>query len=200
MIHEISLWLVQLVDGWGYFGIFFMMAIESSVFPLPSELVMIPAGYLVQQGQMNFLIAVFAGSLGSLFGAWFNYLLALWAGRPFLHRYGKYFFVGEKHLIQAEEFFKKHGHIATFTGRLVFIIRHLISLPAGLAKMNAFEFSAYTFLGAAVWNGILVALGFFIGQNQALLNEYLHQIVIGVVIFVVLILVVYWAIQKRRNR
>ncbi|MFA6195863.1 MAG: DedA family protein [Sulfurimonas sp.] len=198
MIKELSQQLVDLIFDWGYWGIFILMSIESSFLPLPSEIVLIPAGYLASQGQMNISLIVLTASAGSLAGAFVNYFLALSLGRRVLKRYGKYFFVNEDTLVKMDEFFKKHGHISTFIGRLLPVIRHLISIPAGLARMNLVVFSIYTVLGSAIWAFILVMLGYFIGENQELINEYLHQIIIALVIAIVIIGAIYAYYQKAK--
>jgi membrane protein DedA with SNARE-associated domain len=175
------------------------MALESTVLPVPSELVLVPAGYLAYQGKMNFLLIVLASTVGSLAGASFNYAFALWVGRPFLERWGKYFFVRQPLLHKTDAFFMKHGAVSTFTGRLIPGIRHLISLPAGLTRMNFSRFAFYTCLGAGLWSVILTAIGYLIGDNEALVHQYLKQITLGLVITVVAGLIVYWYWQRNRR-
>lgn len=191
MQQIINLFL-ELFAGFGLTGIFILMAIESSVIPLPSEIVMIPAGYLVQQGKMNFWAVIFAGAFGSVFGALANYYFAKWVGRKFIKKFGKYFFLPAEKLVLIENYFKKHGSFSTFTGRLLPVMRHLISIPAGLAQMHLFKFVSYTFLGAFIWCFILTALGYALGQNQELITEYLHYITAGLILFLVVIAVVYF--------
>ena len=175
-----------------------MMFLESSFIPFPSEVVMIPAGYLAYQGEMNFFVAVFFGILGSLAGALLNYYLALFFGREILIKYGKYVFFDEETMKKMEDFFAKHGHISTFSGRLIPVVRQYISLPAGLGKMNLAIFCFYTSLGAGIWSLILVALGYFLGQNEDLLKEYLHWITLALVIGVAFGIAIYVAYQKRK--
>lgn len=198
MLHEFIDWILQTVQGWGYAGIFILMALESTVLPVPSELVLIPAGYLAHQGTMNFAVIVIASTLGSLLGASVNYAFALWVGRPFLERWGKYFFVRPPLLHKTDAFFAKHGAVSTFTGRLIPGIRHLISLPAGLTRMHYGKFAFYTCLGAGLWSLILTAMGYLIGSNEALVQQYLKQITIGLIAFIALGLFVYWQWQKKR--
>lgn len=190
--------IVDLVKDLGYFGIFFMMFLESSFIPFPSEVVMIPAGYLAQKGEMNFFLAILFGILGSLAGALLNYYLALFFGRAFLLKYGRFFFFTEKTMNKVEVFFEKHGHISTFTGRLVPVVRQYISLPAGLGRMNLPIFCLYTSLGAGIWVLILTLLGYFLGENQDLIEKYLHIIVIVCCVFVVLCVGVYYLYIKRK--
>ncbi len=196
-LTEIINWIVSTVGSLGYPGIFLLMLIESSFIPFPSEVIMIPAGYLASKGDMNIAIAIACGILGSLVGALINYYLAIWLGRPLLIRYGKYVMFKEHHLVQMEDFFARHGHISTFTGRLIPMIRQYISIPAGLAKMNLPIFCFYTSLGAGIWVTILTLLGFYIGENEALIKEYLRDIVIILVIACVAGLAVYWHFQKK---
>ncbi len=177
MLHEIVDFVVKTVGDLGYIGIFVMMFLESTFFPFPSEVVMIPAGYLVYKGEMNMLIVLLCGIFGSLAGALFNYYLAIYVGRSILIKYGRYFFIKESTIIKAENFFANHGHISTFSGRLIPAVRQLISFPAGLARMNLLSFSIYTTLGATIWVVILTLLGYYIGDNEALVKEYLSTII-----------------------
>jgi membrane protein DedA with SNARE-associated domain len=198
MLHEFIDWILVTVNGWGYPGIFVLMALESTVLPVPSELVLIPAGYLAYQGKMNVLAIWLASTVGSLAGAGVNYAFALWVGRPFLERYGRWFFVRPALLHKTDVFFERHGAISTFTGRLIPGIRHLISLPAGLTRMNLLTFSTYTLLGAGLWSAVLTAMGYFIGGNERLIQDNLPLVTVGVLLFVALILAVYVFRQKRR--
>ncbi len=200
MLHEIIDWILATVGGWGYTGIFILMALESTVVPIPSELVVIPAGYLAYQGKMNVVLIFLASTLGSLAGAFLNYGFALLVGRPFLERYGRWFFVRPELLRKADAFFAEHGAVSTFTGRLIPGIRHLISLPAGLTRMNMLVFSVYTLLGAGIWSAVLVAMGYFIGGNEALIRENLPLMTAAVVAFVALVLVGYYFWRRRPQR
>lgn len=191
-MHDIVSWIVAVIGDMGYTGIFAAMFLESSFFPFPSEVVMIPAGYLAYKGEMNIYAAIACGILGSLAGAIFNYYLALHFGRKFLEKYGRYLFMREGSLDKLEAFFKKHGEISTFNGRLIPGIRQYISLPAGLAKMSPVKFSVYTALGAGIWVTILALLGYFIGSNEALVAKYLHSAVIMALVFVSLLTLFYW--------
>ncbi|MEW6590158.1 MAG: DedA family protein, partial [Pseudomonadota bacterium] len=183
----------------GYTGIFLMMALESSFFPFPSEVVMIPAGYLAYKGEMNLWLAILAGIAGSLAGALFNYWLALKLGRPFLLRYGKYVLFKEHSLQRMEDFFARHGHISTFTGRLIPAVRQYISLPAGLARMNLAVFSFYTSLGAGIWVTILAVLGYTIGHNEAALRENLHLITLITLGAVAVIILLYVRLKLKKK-
>jgi membrane protein DedA with SNARE-associated domain len=198
LLTNIINFIVETVGSLGYTGIFIMMFLESSFFPFPSEVVMIPAGYLAYKGEMNIYLVVLFGVLGSLAGALFNYYFAIKLGRAFLMRYGKYILISEETIEKMEEFFKKHGHISTFSGRLIPVVRQYISLPAGLARMNLFVFSLYTSLGAGIWVIILTLLGYFLGGNEDLIKEYLHTIII--VILILLAILAFWYYKKNKNK
>lgn len=198
MFFEIINFLVETIGSLGYIGIFFLMFLESSFFPFPSEVVMIPAGYLAYKGEMSAYIAIFFGTLGSLAGALFNYYLSLKLGRALLLKYGKYIWFDEEKLDKLERFFSKHGEISTFNGRLLPGIRQYISLPAGLAKMNLLKFQIYTSLGAFIWVSILVGLGYFLGDNEALIKEYLKQIILLLFFLILLFSAIYFFWKKRK--
>lgn len=198
-MHELINWLVTTIGSMGYTGIFLLMAMESSVIPIPSEIVMPPAGYLVQQGQMNMTLVILSGTLGSLVGAYANYFVARYLGRRLLLKYGRYVWITEDHFARVEQFFRDHGEISTFIGRLLPVARHLISLPAGLANMNHWKFSLYTLAGAALWVTVLTWIGYFIGANQELIERYSRHAVVDVLIFSVILIGIYVMIHRRRR-
>lgn len=198
MLHDFINWILATVNDWGYLGIFILMGLESTVLPVPSEAVLIPAGYLAYEGKMSFALIVLASTLGSLAGATLNYAFALWVGRPFLERWGKYFFVRPELLHKTDAFFARHGAVSTFTGRLIPGIRHLISLPAGLTRMHYGKFAFYTCLGAGLWSIILTAMGWYIGGNEALIQQYLKQITIALIATIAGGIALYWWWQKRK--
>ncbi len=193
-------WLVDVIFDMGYAGIFLLMSIESSFVPFPSEIVLIPAGYLAAKGEMSFILVFIASLGGALTGALINYYGALWIGRHVLETYGRYFFIKPTALHKMDNFFEKHGPISTFTGRLIPGIRQLISIPAGLTRMDIKLFLFYTALGAGIWSLILIILGFTIGENEALIEEYLHQIVYIVVAAAFFMLTLYFYLHKRKER
>lgn len=218
-MSDIINFIVSTIGELGYMGIFFMMFLESSFFPFPSEVVMIPAGYLAYKGDMNIYIAIFIGILGSLAGALFNYILALKFGRAFIVKFGKYFFFKENTMKNMEIFFKKHGEISTFVGRLIPAVRQYISLPAGLAKMNILKFSFYTSLGAGIWVIILTIIGYYVGaifsdginisdviatftakdltQQELQIKSYVTQAVIFTLISAIIVVGIYIAYRTR---
>ncbi len=199
MLSEIIGSIVNTVGDLGYVGIVVMMFLESSFFPFPSEVVMIPAGYLSSKGDMNLYIVIFSGLFGGILGALFNYYLALKLGRSLILKYGKYLFMNEQKLCAMEQFFKKYGSISTFTGRLIPGVRQYISLPAGLGKMKLNLFILYTALGAGLWVVILALLGYFIGENQTLIKQYLHIITLVLLSFISIVSIIYYLKQKRKN-
>ncbi|MEA2018977.1 MAG: DedA family protein [Campylobacterota bacterium] len=199
MLHEMAQYITDMIFDMGYLGIFLLMLIESSFIPFPSEIVLVPAGYLASKGDMDISLILFASLLGSIAGALINYFGALYVGRKFLLKYGKYILVSPETLNKMETFFEKHGAISTFTGRLIPGIRQLISIPAGLSRMNLKVFIFYTSLGALIWSAILVALGYIIGENQELIKEYLSQIVTITLITIAIITAIYILNHKRKN-
>lgn len=197
MFHDFIRWLVEAVSTLGYPGVFIMMALESTFIPIPSEAVMIPAGYLVEQGRMDFFISFLCGVTGSIAGSYLNYFLALWLGRPFIFRYGRYVGISKEKFLKVDKYFQNHGEITIFIGRLIPVVRHLISFPAGLGRMNHIKFTTYTALGAGLWVAVLLGLGYMIGKNQELINKYLSQITITLIIGSVLLVIVYVYLKKR---
>jgi membrane protein DedA with SNARE-associated domain len=204
MLHSVVQWLVETVSALGYPGLTVLMAIESSFIPLPSEVVMPPAGYLAAQGRMDPVLAVLAGTLGSVLGALFNYWFAIVVGEPFLRRYGKYFLVSAHHLDRAEGFFARHGEISTFIGRLVPVVRQLISIPAGMARVPLGRFVAFTALGAGIWCAVLVYIGWFVGRHEATLVEgvvraYSTRAFLYMVPVLILVVIGYVVWHRRRR-
>ncbi|EKK0830134.1 DedA family protein [Campylobacter lari] len=199
MLGDIIDFLLALAKDWGYWGIIFLMFVESSFFPFPSEVVMIPAGYLAHQNELNFWLCLLCGTFGALLGALLNYYLCYFLGREVLLKICKYFGVNEAKFAQFEAFFNKHGEISTFSGRLIPGLRQYISLPAGLARMNLKKFIFYTSLGAGIWCLILLILGYVLGKNEDLIKEYLHFVIIACIIFATMIVAIYIYIQKREK-
>jgi membrane protein DedA with SNARE-associated domain len=200
-MHAFIQWLVDSIGALGYPGIFLLMAMESSVIPVPSELVMPPAGYLAYQGKMNVFLAVLWGTVGSLAGAYANYFAAHRLGRPLLLRYGRYVGISEQKFASIETFFHEHGEISTFIGRLFPVVRHLISLPAGLAGMNHLRFSVYTLAGAGIWVTILTAIGYVIGAKEELVMRHSRQALALVAVASALLVAAYvWRHRRRARR
>ncbi|HEC1753273.1 TPA: DedA family protein [Campylobacter lari] len=199
MLGDIIDFLLTLAKDWGYWGIIFLMFVESSFFPFPSEVVMIPAGYLAHQNELSFWLCLLCGTFGALLGALLNYYLCYFLGREVLLKICKYFGVNEAKFAQFEAFFNKHGEISTFSGRLIPGLRQYISLPAGLARMNLKKFIFYTSLGAGIWCLILLILGYILGKNEDLIKEYLHFVIVACIVFAAMIVAIYIYIQKRKK-
>ena len=193
-------WIVSLISDLGYLGIFLGMTLESSFFPFPSEIILIPAGALVYQGEMSFFLVFFFGLLGSLVGACINYFLALFLGRSavdlLLDKYGGFFFLTKEKLRKTDKYFENYGEITTFVGRLIFVVGQLISLPAGFAKMDFKKFLLYTALGAAIWTIILILMGYFLGNTDV--STAMKIITILLIGISVLIVIIYKKL-KRKN-
>ncbi len=156
---------------WGYLIVFVLMAVESSFIPFPSEVIMIPAGFLAYRGALTFnapfidiIFVILFGVFGSLVGAFVNYYLALFLGRPFLYKWGKFFFIKPNTLERSEEIFREYGDAATFVCRLLPAIRQLISIPAGISRMSIGRFALFTALGAGLWSAILAFIGYYLGS------------------------------------
>lgn len=196
-MYELFLKLVALVESFGYAGIFIMTFIESTFVPIPSEITIIPAGYLVASGNLNFYLAYLSTIMGTLGGSLFNYYIARKFGRRLLLNYGNYFFINETKLKSIEFFFERHGAISAFSGRLLPGVKHFISFPAGLGKMDLKIFITYTLAGGAIWNGILLVLGYFIGQNDALIKQYLTHINIALITFLAILVFFYYRKYKK---
>ena len=175
MLESFIHWLLDRFRDLGYPGIVILMAIESSFLPLPSELVMPPAGYLAAKGELSFVLAIACGVVGSITGALANYGLAHWLGRAVVRRIGKYVWISEKSLERSERYFAEHGEISTFMGRMLPVIRHLISIPAGVARMDLAKFVTFTGLGALVWCTVLTWIGWFIGRKEDVIISVLDQ-------------------------
>jgi membrane protein DedA with SNARE-associated domain len=199
-MHIFLDWLVETIGTMGYSGILVLMFIESTFIPLPSELVIPPAGYLIAQEQMSWAGVIASGTIGSVLGALFNYAIAVYLGRPFILKYGKYFGVSQKHFVKGEEFFLKHGNISTFIGRLILGVRHYISFPAGLCKMNMGKFCFYTAAGAGIWVCILAYIGYFVGNNKDRIMEASRQWSIYVISGCVLLIGIYILWHKRKQK
>lgn len=200
IISALTEWLVNTIGQMGYTGIISLMFLESSFFPFPSEVVMPPAGYLAWKGEMSLSLVILSGIAGSILGALFNYWIAVKLGRPFLLRYGKYFFISPESIQKADDFFKKHGHISTLVGRLLPVIRQYISLPAGIARMPMKTFMLFTTIGAGSWVFVLTFAGYLLGEHQELLKEYLHVITLGCVAAAFIIGGAYYVFIKRRKK
>lgn len=198
IIHHTMELLANYINQIGYMGIFLGMFLESTLVPIPSEIIMIPAGIAVSTGNMNLFLVIIFGVSGNVLGAGFSYIIAQKVGRPIIVKIGKYFFVKESTIIKIENFFKEHGPISVFTGRLLVGFRHFISIPAGLANMNLKKFYLFTTAGSTIWTSLLALVGYFVGKNEALIEKHLYEISIISIIFIALF-ILFYVIQKRRK-
>jgi len=192
--------LLLLINSLGYLGIFIGMTIESSFVPFPSELILIPAGALIARGEMSFFPVFFAGLLGSILGALINFYLALLLGRKtvdfLVNKYGEFLFLNKGTLKRTDLYFKKHGEITTFIGRLIPLVRQEISLPAGFARMNLGKFVLFTALGAGIWTAVLIFVGYFFGSNA----QPVLKIITGIILVLsIIFLLAYYLRQKKNN-
>lgn len=213
-------WAVSNAHTWGFILIFVFMTIESSFIPFPSEIIMIPAGFLAFRNELTFgissidmAIALLCGLAGSMLGAYINYFLALLLGRPFIYRYGKYFFIKPAAFARAEEIFLEYGEITTFICRLITVVRQLISLPAGIARMPLARFSLFTALGAGIWSAILLWIGYYMGtlsedmtyaeliyKGKEMLKEHYIWILLSLAAIIVIYAIIHHYVMRRRVR
>ncbi|MBQ2969123.1 MAG: DedA family protein [Bacteroidaceae bacterium] len=198
------------LDNLNYWTITFLMAIESSFIPFPSEVVVPPAAYkAAASGELNVWLVIFFATMGAIIGALVNYFLALWLGKPIVYKFansrvGHMCLLDQEKVETAEKFFRKHGAVATFIGRLVPAVRQLISIPAGLAKMGLAKFVAFTALGAGIWNAVLAALGWYLEaivpeeQLISTVTQYSHEIgyVIIALVAIALGYIIYKGVKK----
>lgn len=212
-VESDTLNFVQTIEHWyennmNYGSITALMAAESSILPVPSEMVIPPAVYVAMKPGSDlsiFWIIVF-GTIGALIGASFNYFMSMWLGRLIIYRFadsklGKLLMLSSEKIKKSEKFFNDHGKTSTFIGRLIPVVRHLISIPAGLARMNYLSFLLYTFLGAGLWNIILAGLGYIAGENRELIDTYSHEFSYAFLIIAVALVVwlVIKSLKKKKN-
>lgn len=206
--------IIQQVEKWyeenmNYFSITALMTVESSFIPFPSEVVIPPAAYIASKpgSHLNIFLVVLFGTLGALIGAFINYGLAIWLGRPIMYKIadskvGKILLLSSEKIQKAEKYFNDHGKTSTFVGRLIPGIRQLISIPAGLARMNLVSFTIYTALGAGIWNTILALLGYIAHGQADLIDKYSHElsyIILGILGLVIVFYAVKFIIKKAKK-
>ncbi len=191
---------ISCISQTGYLGVCFLMILESMIFPIPSEAVMPFAGFLIGS-KFSWQGVLFASSLGSIIGSSLSYFIGLYGGRPFLEKFGKFFLLDKHHLELSEKFFEKYGDKAILISRFIPVIRHFISIPAGVCKMNFLKFSIYTLIGASCWNMFLAYLGFALQENWTQISKYTHYIDY-LIVFLLLIALIYFikTIYKTKNR
>ena len=211
-MHEWILEWMQWVTDWGYWGVIVLMAMESSIIPVPSEVVVPPAAILaaMPNAEMSFWGVVLAGTVGSYVGSVIMYYTALWAGRPFIYRFGKYFFMQRHKVEKAEEFMRRYAAGGIFFARFLPVIRHLISIPAGMAKVSFLKFSVSTIVGSAIWCWVLAWFGDKVGRNNpnilnspeeliSAIKAESHLIVLGIVLLAVLYAVMKYMTREKKS-
>ena len=189
--------VIATISNLGYAGIVLLMAIESACIPLPSEIIMPFAGYLVFKGEMQLWAVALAGAVGCVLGSFVAYYAGAWGGRPFVEKYGKYILVSHHDLAMADRWFKRHGDITIFVGRLLPVIRTFIAFPAGISRMAMGRFVIYTFVGSYIWCWGLAWVGLKLGQNWNTLGVYFHRF--DAAIGVILLIGVIWYVRRHLN-
>ena len=201
--HLLKVWF-EFVLQWHYLGVGLLMALESTLFPIPSEIIIPPAAYWAAQGEMNFWGVVLAGTLGSYVGSALSYFISQWVGRPFLLKFGIYFFLQPEKLVFAEEWTTQYSTAGIFLARLLPVARHIVSIPSGILRINFLRFSLATLFGSAFWSLVLALFGkHVIGSEPALLNDpqaMVHVLKAKLVYFILAVLVMgslYFVIHKK---
>ncbi len=203
MLHQLVEWLsgiaTGMIEAMGHWGVFWGMLIESACIPLPSEVIMLYGGFQAEAGVLSFWWVVWAGVFGNLVGSVLTYWIGASGGRQFLKKYGRYFLINEKHMDTADRWFAKYGDWAAFFGRNLPVIRTFISLPAGIARMNFWKFTVYTFVGCIPWNVALTWAGFKLGENWAAVEPYIKPFSYGI-LGVLILLVLWFVVRNLRTR
>lgn len=202
MIEFLVSWITQFIHTIGYIGVFILMTLESMVAPVPSEAVMPFAGFLVSQGTFSFWMVVLVSTLGSIVGSLISYAIGYYGGYPFVEKLGKYFFLNKRHLEWTHKFFEKKGSLTIFISRFIPVVRHLISIPAGVAKMNLKRFVFFTAIGACIWNTFLLYVGIKLAENWTVIMKYTKVLDIIVIVGIVLYVGLHFghAVKKHRKR
>ncbi len=199
MIADILTWIasliINIISSTGYFGVTFLMALESACLPIPSEIIMPFSGYLVVIGKFALWPVIIWGAIGNLIGSIIAYFIGIYGGRAFIKKYGKYILLSQEELDKSENFFKKYGSLSIFFSRLLPIVRTFISLPAGIARMPFWKFCFYTLIGSLPWSALLTYIGVFLGENWRIVEVYFRKFdwLIGILI---LFAIGYWLYKK----
>lgn len=198
-MEALTAFFLSFIDDFGYVAVIVLMALENMCIPIPSELILGFAGYLVFLEKMSFSLAFWAGVVGGMLGSILAYYIGAWGGRPFVDAYGKYFLIKKSHVDLAQKWFDKYGIWAVFFSRMLPVVRTFISLPAGFAKVKIVPFFIYTFLGTLPWTLLLLYAGFFLGEKWEDILEIGHEASI-IVVFVILLVLLYFYRKQRRKR
>ena len=191
---------LQFIDGWGYYAVAILMALENACIPIPSALILGFAGYMIYAGRMTFTMAMVAGMVGGMLGSYFAYYVGHYGGRPFVDKYGKYFFVKKSHVDIAQEWFDKYGIKAVFFSRMLPVVRTFISLPAGFAHVDMKKFFFYTFIGSLPWTALILFIGMMLGEGWKVMMELGDEISLAVAAPIVIICIVLYVQYKRKKK
>jgi membrane protein DedA with SNARE-associated domain len=191
-------YVTAFIDKTGYASVFALMVMESMVFPIPSEAVMPFAGFLIAESKFTFALVILFSTAGSIVGSLVSYCIGCYGGKPFIDRFGKYLLLNRDDLTATEKFFKKYGDATIFICRFIPVVRHLISIPAGIGRMNLLKFSIYTVIGAGMWNAFLAVCGFYLRKNWETVMHYSRYLDIAVL--VLLVLGVVFFVKKHLQR
>jgi membrane protein DedA with SNARE-associated domain len=203
VFEAFSDWVQSIVHAGGYPVVFALIMLESTLVPIPSELVMPFAGYMAWKGEFSLPVILVINSVGAIVGSGICYWIGVVGGKPFLVKYGKYFLVRQHEIERTEAFFARHGKTTILIGRFLPVIRHVISVPAGIARMPLPAFFLQTFLGATIWGGVLILLGYYVGANWEVLSSSLKRVdhVIGAILVLALVaLGIRFVVRRRRER
>lgn len=196
-MEQISQAFLSFIDAWGYFAVVVLMAMENACIPVPSELILGFAGYLVSAGRMTFSGAMIAGMIGGMVGSIFAYVVGATGGRKFVDKYGKYFLIKKSHVDLAQRWFDKYGIRAVFFSRMLPVVRTFISLPAGFARVNFKQFLFYTFAGSLPWTALILWAGLLLGDNWEYLLEIGHELSLAFI--VVSVIIIAWLYFRRKR-
>ena len=192
-------YITRLIATGGYPGVAFLMMLESMVAPVPSEAIMPFAGFLIYDGRFTFPAIIFFATFGSIVGSLISYYAGAWGGRPFVNRFGKYLLLDEHHLELTERFFGKYGDKTIFISRFIPVVRHLISIPAGVGRMNIWKFSIYTVIGAGIWNSFLAIVGYHLKDKWLVVRKY-GELADVIIIFGAILVFIYLIYHYRKRR
>jgi membrane protein DedA with SNARE-associated domain len=198
----LATYITGFIDKTGYMSVYLLMVAESMFLPVPSEAVMPFAGFLIESGRFTFPLVIFVSTLASITGSLVSYYIGAWGGEPFVRRFGRYFLVDNDDLDVTKRFFSRFGEITIFVSRFIPVVRHLISLPAGIGRMNIYKFIVYTIIGAGIWNSFLTWIGYELRQRWSVVMKYsqtIDHVVLGI-LALIFVLFLYKHILKYRKK
>jgi membrane protein DedA with SNARE-associated domain len=198
MVGQLAVYFTYVIEQGGYWGAAFLMMLESMVAPVPSELVMPFVGFLVVEGKFDLVPAILVTSLASIIGSLVSYYVGYYGGRPIVLKVGRYLLLNREHLEWTERWFARHGSWTIFVSRFIPVVRHLISIPAGLGRMRLLPFCIYTLIGATMWNSFLLWCGYVLRQNWKLVEQYTHELDIAVALGLVICIIWFVVTHVRR--